>query len=93
MTLPKLAVTVAVAAAATGKVVTEKVAEDSPAAIVTWAGTDAFALFEPRATTAPPVGAGPLSVRVPVEGDPPSTEAGESETLTSPAALMARLAV
>jgi len=58
-------------------VVTVKVAFVEPAATVTLAGTVAAAvLLLLRVTTAPPVGAFPLSVTVPVEETPPGTDIG-----------------
>ena len=63
----------------TALVFTVNVALLAPAATVTVAGTVAVdVLLLERETTAPPVGAGPLSVTVPVEGDPPVTLAGFS---------------
>ena len=63
----------------TALVLTVNVALLAPAAIVTLAGTVAAAVLPlMRETTAPPVGAGPLSVSVPVEGDPPVTLVGFS---------------
>ena len=55
------------------------------AATVTLAGTVAadVLLFE-RVTTAPPVGAGPLRVTVPVEDVPPITDRGLRPTLEHP---------
>ena len=63
---------VTVVDAATALVVTVKVALAFPAGIVTLSGTEAIAgvLLE-RETTAPPLGAGPLSVTVPVEAFAP----------------------
>jgi hypothetical protein len=56
----------------TALVLTVNVALLAPAATVTLAGTVAVdVLVLERETAAPPVGAGPLSVTVPVEGDPP----------------------
>jgi len=62
---------------ATGLVVTVKVAVVAPAATVTLAGTcAAAALLLDRVTTAPPAGAAPLNLTVPVDEAPPSTEMG-----------------
>ena len=62
---------------ATAVVVTVKVPEVAPAATVTLAGTVATdVLLLERVTTAPPVGAGPLRVTVPVEEVPPVTLVG-----------------
>ena len=62
-------------------VVTEKVADVAPAATVTLAGTCAAAvLLLVRVTLAPPVGAAPLNVTVPVEELPPVTVAGFTAT-------------
>ena len=72
---------------ATGLVVTVKVAVVAFAATVTLAGTCAAAvLLLERVTTAPPAGAGPFNVTVPVEDVPPSTEAGLTLTEFSAAA-------
>ena len=65
--------------AVTGRVVTVNVALVAPAGMVTLAGTVATAvLLLARETRAPPLGAGPLSVTLPVEGDPPLTLVGFS---------------
>ena len=62
---------------ATGLVVTVKVAVVAFAGTVTLAGTCAAAvLLLDRVTTAPPAGAGPFNVTVPVEDVPPITEEG-----------------
>ena len=69
-------------------VVTVKVALLAPAATVTLAGTVAAAVLSLiRETAAPPLGAGPLNVTAPVEGNPPVTLAGLSaieESVTEP---------
>jgi hypothetical protein len=60
-------------------VLTVNVALLTPAATVTLAGTVAAAVLPLiMETDAPPLGAGPLSVTVPVEGDPPVTLVGFS---------------
>src|SRR5467141_2360713 len=65
--------------AVTALVLTVNVPLLAPAAIVTLAGTVAVdVLLLERETVAPPAGAGPLSVTVPVEGDPPVTLIGFS---------------
>ena len=61
----------------TGLVVTANVALVAPTATVTLAGTVAANVLSlDNDTTAPPAGAGPLSVTVPVEGLPPTTLEG-----------------
>jgi hypothetical protein len=67
----------AVVAEATGVVVILNVADDAPAATVTLAGTAATALPEVTGIVKPPVGAGPFSVSVPVEVNPPRTALGD----------------
>src|SRR5258708_25757192 len=65
--------------AVTAKVVTVNVRLLAPAGMVTLTGTVAAAvLLLERETRAPPVGAGPLSLTLPVEGDPPLTLVGFS---------------
>jgi hypothetical protein len=65
--------------AATALVLTVNIALVAPAATITLAGTLAAAvLLLDSVTCAPPVGAGPLSVTVPVEEFPPVTLAGLS---------------
>ena len=64
---------------ATALVLTTNVALVAPAAIVTLGGMLAAPLLLESATCAPPVGAAPLNVTVPVEEFPPATFAGFSE--------------
>jgi len=65
--------------AVTVLVLTVKVALLAPAATVTLAGTVAAAVLSLiRETAAPPVGAGPLNVTVPVDCAPPVTLIGLS---------------
>ena len=64
---------------ATVLVVIVKIALVAPAGMVTLAGTVATAvLLLESEMTAPPLGAGALSVTAPVEGDPPVTLVGFS---------------
>ncbi|MFX8910997.1 hypothetical protein ABTN03_20290, partial [Acinetobacter baumannii] len=75
-TVPMLAVRVAVVDALTADVVTVNVAEVAAAGIVMHEGTVALVELDRRETMTPPVAAGPDSVTVPVEFDPPTTEVG-----------------
>src|SRR5512141_2008558 len=62
-------------------VLTVKVAEVAPSGTVTLAGTVAtLVLLLARLTTAPPAGAGMLSVTVPIELEPPFTVVGFNVT-------------
>ena len=71
---------------ATGLVVVVNVTVVAPAATVTLAGTWAAAvLLLVSVTTAPPTGAGPFRVTVPVEDTPPRTEVGLRPTVLSAA--------
>jgi hypothetical protein len=68
----------------TGKVVIAKVALLAPAATVTAEGTIATSVLSlDSEMTAPPLGAGPESVTVPVEPLPPTTVEGLAERETS----------
>jgi len=65
--------------AVTALVLAVNVALLAPAATVTLAGTVAAAVLPlERETAAPPLGAGPLRLTVPVDGDPPVTLVGFS---------------
>jgi hypothetical protein len=78
--------------AATGLVVTAKVAVVALAATVTLAGTCAAdVLLLDSVTNAPPAGAGPFSVTMPVEELPPSTDEGLRLTEASAAAATVKL--
>ena len=70
--------------AETALVATVNAALVAPAAIVTLAGTlAAVVLLLESATCAPPTGAGPLSVTVPVDEFPPTTLVGFSVSVES----------
>lgn len=73
--------------------VTAKVAVVAPAATVTVAGTVAAeGLLEVNTTGIPPVGAALPSVTVPVEGAPPGTDVGFSETAVTTGGSTANVA-
>jgi hypothetical protein len=94
LTLLKVAVIVTGVFVATPTVVAVKVAVVAPAATVTDAGTWATAvLLEVRVTAAPPVGAGPLRVTVPVEDMPPTTEVGTKPSVRRTGRVTVRIAV
>ena len=82
VTLFSDAVTVAVLDADTPEVVTVNVPESAPAAMMTEAGTVATVPEIDRATVVPPAPAAPVRVTVPVELEPPPTEAGFRVTET-----------
>jgi hypothetical protein len=90
-----VAVMVTLVEAVTAKVATANVLLVLPADIVTDAGTVATeALLLLSVTTAPPVGAAPVKVAVPVELAPPATEVGFKLTVLSVlGAATVRLAV
>ena len=64
----------------------------APTRTVTEVGTVALVLFEPRFTTVPPVGAGPVRVTVPDALLPPVTDVGETPTLRRSGGLIVRMA-
>ena len=74
-------------ATVTALVVTVNVTLVAPAATVTLAGTVAADALLERATTAPPLGAAPLSVTVPIDDVPPLTLAGLRVTEDSATAV------
>lgn len=71
---------------------TENVLEVAFAAIVTLVGTVATALLLPSVTSAPPAGAGPFSVTVPVDALPPRTDVGLNVTELRVAAVTVKVA-
>jgi hypothetical protein len=78
--LVNVAVTVTTVDTLTGVVVMLNVVVVAPLAIVTLAGRPAAGLLLESVTTAPPVRAGPVSVTVPVEPAPPTTDVGLTVT-------------
>jgi hypothetical protein len=86
-------VIVAEVAVTTATVLTVKLAVVAPSTTITLAGTVAAALSLERVATAPPDGAGPFKVTVPVEDDPPVTLVGFRETTESIGGLIVRVAV
>jgi hypothetical protein len=82
----QLAEIVDVVEALTDVVVTVKFALDEPPGTVTLAGTLVAVELSLNETTAPPDGAGPVSVTVPVDELPPVTLAGLTEIADSEAA-------
>ena len=79
---------------ATPRVVTVKVAEVAFAGTVTLDGTVAAAVFElESATEAPPGGAYPVRVTVPVDITPPITLVGLTETPELAAGVTVKVAV
>ena len=80
--------------AATGSVAMEKLALNALATTLTLGGTVATELLLlVSVTTAPPDGAGPLRITVPVEAVPPRTEVGFNEPEDRAGAFTVRLAV
>ena len=79
VTLLQLPEIVAVVAELTDVVVTVKLALDEPAGTVTLAGTLVAVEFSLSVTTAPPLGAAPVKVTVPVDELPPVTLDGLTE--------------
>jgi hypothetical protein len=90
---PYMPVIVAVVLTATGAVVMVKVALRAPAAIVTLPGTTAADVLLCSVTVAPPAGAAPFNVAVPVEEAPPVTVCGLLASDNRVAGLIVRVAV
>jgi hypothetical protein len=78
LTEPSVPVIVAVVFEATADVVILNVAEVAPAGTVTVEGTWALVALDDRDTIVPAAGAAPFKVTVPVDGEPPRTEVGET---------------
>lgn len=68
---------------ATAEVVIGKSTLPRPCGTVALAGTTASGEFDRSVADAPPAGALPFSRTVPVEGEPPLTEVGKTETNAS----------
>lgn len=90
---PNFAVIVDEADVATAVVVTVNVALFAPADTVIEVGTVAIELLELSVITAPPEGATPFKVIVPVDDAPPETDAGLRVTEVKVAGVIVRLAV
>ena len=93
MVVPVVPVIVSVPLLPIAVVVTEKVAVVAPARTVTEAGTVADPPVAASETVSPPVGAAPLKVTVPVEGDPPATDVGERVSVEITGEVTVRTAV
>ncbi len=91
--LPALTTILAEVTAVTVVVLTINVAEVFPARIVTELGTVAADFVLAMDTTKPPVGAGPLSVTVPVEVLPPFSVVGFRLKLKIDGALITKTAL
>ena len=89
--LARVAVMFAEAELVTAVVATENVAVVAPAGTVTDAGTVATLLEDAIVMTVPPVGAGPLSVKVPVEFKPPTKVVGFSVNTLRAAGLIVKV--
>jgi hypothetical protein len=86
-------VTVHVVVTRTRPVLTVKVALLAPAGMVTVPGAEHAPLLSETETTAPPAGAGPFSVSVPVELSRPTTLVGLSVSDVRTAGSTVRVAV
>jgi hypothetical protein len=90
---PYVPVIVAVVLTTTGVVLMVKVAVRAPAAIVMLPGTTAADVLLCKVTIAPPAGAAPFNVAVPVEEAPPVTVCGLLVSDNNVAGLIVRVAV
>ena len=77
----------------TGSVLIGKVAMVLPAATLIDAGKVADDVLLDSEMLTPPVGAGPVSVRVPVDAAPPATKGGDSDSDSTTAGLIVSVAV
>jgi hypothetical protein len=84
---------VALTPAVTAEVLMGKATVVAPAGTVALAGTTAAALLLESATVAPPAGAGPLRVRVPVDGSPSTALAGLRTSALAAGAVTVSVAV
>ena len=93
-TVPSLEVIVTMALDATAEVVIVKLAVVKPAVTVALAGTSAAdVLLLDSVTTAPPGGAAPVKVIVPVDEVLPTTDVGFTVAVDNAAAVTVRVAV
>jgi hypothetical protein len=74
---------ITVSLADTANVFIVKDAELDPPSTKTWLGADANASLVVRDSTTPPAGALALRIAVPVAEDPPCTDSGPQETVTT----------
>jgi len=93
VTLPTPDVTVATFRTETGEVVATKSTLSCPSGIVTVAGTRTSGVLLVTRTVLPPLGAGPLSVTVPVVELPPATRFGLRVTEITPRGIRVRSAL
>ena len=90
MVLPSVPLMLAAVDDPTAVVDTAKVAVVEPAVTETDVGSVALVELDARVITAPPVGAGPERVTVPMDEFPPTTDAGAKDKLVRVAAVTAK---